>query len=127
MPTIGDALSLLDAELFVGRERELARCRQWLGAPTPRPEILNVGGPGGVGWTAMLHAFRWILKALLAEAGLDVFVMDVTGYARDPPGAHGRPCCRRCCTSRTCRAARACGPPPRPSGTTSPDLGTERP
>jgi hypothetical protein len=42
MPTIGDALSLLEAELFVGRERELARFRQWLGAPTPRPEILNV-------------------------------------------------------------------------------------
>ena len=58
MPTIGEAVHGLQTRLFVGRQRELARFQVWLEAETPLPEILDVSGPGGVGKTALLGAFR---------------------------------------------------------------------
>lgn len=57
MPTIGEVVTRLEQELFVGRGRELAIFREWLAAGG-LPEVLNVFGPGGVGKSAALHAFR---------------------------------------------------------------------
>lgn len=56
MATIGEALSELEAQLFVGRARELAVFADWLAGDAPA-KILNVSGPGGAGKSALLGAF----------------------------------------------------------------------
>src|SRR5204863_10077642 len=58
MATLGQAVCALEEQLFVGRESELASFRHWLGESSARPEIFNVSGPGGVGKSALLAAFR---------------------------------------------------------------------
>src|SRR5579884_175056 len=57
MTTLGQAVSNLERELFVGRVEELAAFRQWLTDTCALPDILNVSGPGGVGKSATLNAF----------------------------------------------------------------------
>jgi len=56
--TLGQAIDTLEEHLFVGRERELAAFRAWITQASPATEILAVSGPGGVGKTALLSAFR---------------------------------------------------------------------
>ena len=58
MPTFGQLVRDLDERNFVGRERQMAIFREWLAADPPRPELINVSGPGGVGKSALLGAFR---------------------------------------------------------------------
>src|SRR2546423_15173179 len=58
MATLSEVLSLREADLFVGRERELALFRHWLEAEPPDAVILNVSGPGGMGKSMLLRAFR---------------------------------------------------------------------
>ncbi len=61
MPTIREAVDSLEERLFVGRDRDLETFVRWLEQPAgPAPEILNVHGPGGVGKSALLGAFRRI-------------------------------------------------------------------
>ena len=72
MPTIGEALGELEANLFVGRERQLDEFREWLASEETPPSILNVTGPGGVGKTALLAAFERRARA----AGRKVAAVD---------------------------------------------------
>ena len=58
LATLGQAIAALEEQLFVGREPELATFRHWLTAVPAPPEILVVSGPGGVGKTALVGAFR---------------------------------------------------------------------
>lgn len=57
MATVGEALHAIEGRLFVGRERELAVFRRWLADEDPLPPVLELGGPGGVGKTALMEAF----------------------------------------------------------------------
>jgi hypothetical protein len=56
--TLGQLLAELDASLFVGREAEVATFAAWLVATNAAPGLLHVWGPGGVGKSALLRAFR---------------------------------------------------------------------
>jgi hypothetical protein len=56
--TIGQAVAALEERLFVGREHELAQFQEWLCQDAAAAEILGVSGPGGIGKTALLAAFR---------------------------------------------------------------------
>ena len=58
MPTIREAMAALDERLFVGREREMTTFRDWLAEATAGPAILDVSGPGGMGKSTLLRAFR---------------------------------------------------------------------
>ena len=60
--TVGRALAELEAQLFVGREVELAAFRTWIGGTSP--EILAVHGPGGVGKSELLRAFGRVAAGL---------------------------------------------------------------
>jgi hypothetical protein len=82
LPTIGQVLGALEAQLFVGRERELAHFRQWLRAEPPEPVMLNVTGPGGVGKTMLLHTFRRVAL----ELGRPVVLADAEEFGADPKG-----------------------------------------
>src|SRR5919204_2570265 len=82
MPTIAQVLTELDAQLFVGRESELALFRQWLSAESPEPVILNVTGPGGLGKSALLHAFRRVAL----ELGRPVVLADAQAFGGDHQG-----------------------------------------
>lgn len=64
MPTIGEAIRAIEAELFVGRRDELARFRDWLAArsSTAQPEILNVHGAGGLGKSALMRSFARVAE-----------------------------------------------------------------
>lgn len=55
--TLGDVLADLDAQLFVGREEELALFQRWLGAQPAPAGALYLWGPGGSGKSALLRAF----------------------------------------------------------------------
>jgi hypothetical protein len=77
MPTLGQAVSGLEEQLFLGRERELATFREWLSEAPARPEILNVHGPGGIGKSALLSAFGRLAEA----AGRRVVDLDARGLA----------------------------------------------
>jgi AAA ATPase-like protein len=72
VPTIGEALGALEANLFVGRGRHLAQFRNWLASEGAEPSILNVTGPGGVGKTALLTAFERTARS----AGRSVVTVD---------------------------------------------------
>ncbi len=78
--TIGDTLALLEAQMFVGRVPELAQFDRWLASPEPAPAVLNVFGPGGVGKSALLRAFRRCAEAV----GRPVMVVDGYNIATDP-------------------------------------------
>ncbi|MBE3076365.1 MAG: PAS domain S-box protein, partial [Actinobacteria bacterium] len=78
--TIGDAVARLEAQSFVGRERELRQFARWLTSPEPLPAILNVSGPGGVGKSALLHAFR----RAAADEGRRVRWVDGYSIAPEP-------------------------------------------
>jgi hypothetical protein len=82
MPTLSEVLSVREAHLFVGRERELARFRQWLETEPPEPVILNVSGPGGVGKSMLLRAFRRIAL----EQGRPVLLADSATFPATPTG-----------------------------------------
>jgi len=77
-PTIGQLLNEEEERLFVGRDDELELFRSWLERPGPRP-LLNVTGPGGIGKTALLAAFK---RAAESEGrptlAVDLSMMDVT-------------------------------------------------
>jgi hypothetical protein len=60
MRTLQDAVRTMEERLFVGRERETETFLLWLGSAGTVPQFLNVFGPGGVGKTALLNAFRRI-------------------------------------------------------------------
>jgi energy-coupling factor transporter ATP-binding protein EcfA2 len=70
--TVEQALAELSARLFVGREREQATFQDWLLGDRALPEVLNVTGPGGVGKSELLRAFR----RLAEEHGRAVVVVD---------------------------------------------------
>lgn len=80
MPTLGQVVQNLEAGLFVGRERELAAFSQWLA--DDQPAILNVSGPGGVGKTALLRAFRRYAE----EQGRPVVTLDARDFRATPEG-----------------------------------------
>src|SRR5436305_10441982 len=82
MPTIREAVRSLQARLFVGRQRELARFQAWLATETPLPEILDVSGPGGVGKTALLGAFRRCAE----QNGRPVVLLDGRDLRPTPEG-----------------------------------------
>ncbi len=80
---IGDALRALEQRFFVGRERECRLFReQLLGAAPGRP-ILNVHGPGGVGKSTLLDAFRRIAE----ETGACWAAVDLVDVPREPQPA----------------------------------------
>jgi hypothetical protein len=58
MPTLGQAVHAFEERVFVGRERELSVFDQWLSSASGATEILSVSGPGGVGKSTLLRAFR---------------------------------------------------------------------
>ncbi|MBI4319962.1 MAG: AAA family ATPase [Chloroflexi bacterium] len=96
MPTIGEAVDWLEAELFVGRERELALFERWLNTEAERPEILNVSGRGGIGKSALLRAFA----RAATRMGKAVVLVD----GRDFPPTRCRPSrCARAESSSTGR------------------------
>ena len=74
--TIGDAVTRLEERLFVGRDEQLAQFGRWLASP--ELAILNVSGPGGVGKSALLRAFRRVAEG----AGRAVMIVD--GYSIPP-------------------------------------------
>jgi hypothetical protein len=63
MPTIRAAMTALDERLFVDREREVAKFREWLAQGAAEPAILDVSGPGGMGKSTLLRTFRRIAEA----------------------------------------------------------------
>ena len=56
-PTIGQLLNEEEERLFVGRGEELELFAAWLERAGPRP-LLNITGPGGIGKTALLAAYK---------------------------------------------------------------------
>src|SRR5947199_10856209 len=82
MATIGQALEWLEERLFVDRERELEIFRHWLDTQGPLPEILNVSGPGGVGKSVLLRAFRHLALGL----GHLVVLIDASDIPDDREG-----------------------------------------
>jgi hypothetical protein len=63
MPTIRAAMTALDERLFVDREPEVAKFREWLAQGAVEPAILDVSGPGGMGKSTLLRAFRRVAEA----------------------------------------------------------------
>ncbi len=55
-------MTALDERLFVDREREVAKFREWLAQGAAEPAILDVNGPGGMGKSTLLRAFRRIAE-----------------------------------------------------------------
>ena len=80
MTRVSEAVSQREQQLFVGRQRELAAFERWLVAGTAFPEILSISGPGGVGKTTLLHAFRRIA----VELGRPVFLADGRDFPATP-------------------------------------------
>ena len=75
-PTIGQLLNEEEERLFVGRGDELQLFRSWLKGAGARP-LLNITGPGGIGKTALLAAYK---RAADAEGrptvAVDLSMMD---------------------------------------------------
>src|ERR1700716_4214372 len=63
-PTLGDLLAQPDADLFVGRDEELAVFDAWLTQASGLPRLLHVWGPGGIGKSALLRLFQRRARAL---------------------------------------------------------------
>jgi hypothetical protein len=81
VPTIREAVDALEERLFVGRTRNLEAFRAWMDHPSgPEPSLLNVHGPGGVGKSALLGAFR----RLAERAGRPVVVVDGRSVQAEP-------------------------------------------
>jgi hypothetical protein len=80
MSTIGEALDVLEAALFVGREAELAASEQWLTATTGATSIRYVRGHGGLGKSALLRAFARRARAL----GRPVILLDSREFPHTP-------------------------------------------
>ena len=78
MPTIREAVDTLEERLFVGRARDLEVFREWL--EQPEPSLLNVHGPGGVGKSALLGAFRRIA----GRTGRQVVLVDGRSVPANP-------------------------------------------
>lgn len=82
MPTIAEALAEGERSLFVGRRGELALFEHWLDDNPRLPEIVEVTGPGGIGKTSLLAAFR----RLAEQRGRPVVEVDLRGLAGTPSG-----------------------------------------
>jgi hypothetical protein len=67
MPTVGEALKEAERSMFVGRNRELAIFEVWLEADPQLPQVLEVSGPGGIGKSSLLAAFRRLAQARRRE------------------------------------------------------------
>src|SRR3954465_11219425 len=81
MPTIREAVDALEERLFVGRTRDLDAFGEFLERPAgPEPQLLNVHGPGGVGKSALLAAFRRIAE----RAGRPVVTIDGRSVPAEP-------------------------------------------
>ena len=81
MATLGQAVCALEEQWFVGRTQELRIFEQWLSASdASTPEILNVCGPGGIGKTALLTAFRRVARS----AGREVVLADARAFSAAP-------------------------------------------
>jgi hypothetical protein len=74
---IEEALSAADAANFVGREHELAIFGQWL---ETGPPLMHLCGPGGIGKSTLLRAFR----RLAAADHRQVVVVDGASFEPDP-------------------------------------------
>ena len=82
MPTLDASIRDREAALFVGRAHELDAFRQWMGTDTGLPEVLNVYGHGGVGKSALLHAFARAARAL----GRTAVLVDSRDFPHTPEG-----------------------------------------
>jgi len=81
VPTIREAVDALEERLFVGRARDLEGFRTWLeGDAEAEFSLLNVHGPGGVGKSALLGAFRRIAE----RAGRPVALVDGRSVPPEP-------------------------------------------
>jgi DNA-directed RNA polymerase specialized sigma24 family protein len=81
VPTIREAVDALEERLFVGRALDLDAFRNFLEAPPgAEPQLLNVHGPGGVGKSALLGAFRRIAE----RAGRPVVGVDGRSVPAEP-------------------------------------------
>ncbi len=125
MPTIGEALAEGEQALPVSRAAELRLFERWLDDPRP-PELLEVSGPGGIGKTSLLAAFRRLVEArgravveadLRAAAGNPIGVLGLLGGTDRPrlPRSSitvGRSFCRipakKLATSSTCSPRSSC-------------------
>jgi hypothetical protein len=86
-------MTALDERLFVDRETELVTFRDWLAQGTAEPAILNVSGPGGMGKSTLLRAFRRIAegegwRVVLADGS--AFKPTAAQLSRAITGAGGR-------------------------------------
>lgn len=82
MPTLGEAARVGERQLFVGREKELQRFRQWLQSEPDPPEIISVSGYGGVGKSALLGEFARISS----ELGYEIAPVDARNSPATPEG-----------------------------------------
>src|SRR3954469_4872970 len=86
MPTIREAVDALEERLFVGRTRDLDAFGEFLERPAgPEPQLLNVHGPGGVGKSALLAAYRRIAE----RAGRPVVLVDGRSVPAEPAACVG--------------------------------------
>jgi predicted AAA+ superfamily ATPase len=80
VPTIAEALAHGEQALFVGRSAELRQFERWLGDNPILPELLELTGPGGMGKTTLLTAFRRVAE----QRGRPVVEVDLRGLSEDP-------------------------------------------
>ncbi len=85
MATLGKAIELLEAGVFVGRDAELAFFDSWLSDKAGLPQILNVSGHGGIGKGFLLRAFRRSAQ----ELGRPVIFADSRDFPHTPEGFLG--------------------------------------
>lgn len=77
---LGDDLAATRAQHFVGRERELALWRDFIRPRNGKP-LWFVSGPGGIGKTMLLHAF----KADAKVRGRHAVYLDAARIPANPP------------------------------------------
>jgi transcriptional regulator with XRE-family HTH domain len=80
--TVGEVLGQIEQHLFVGRKVELRTFVDWLDAPALHKPILEVSGPGGVGKSVLLSAYRRHAVA----AGRKVVLADGRGFPSTEDG-----------------------------------------
>jgi hypothetical protein len=78
VPTIAEALATSEQARFVGRADELALFDSWLTSEPCAPEVLEVSGPGGIGKSSLLAAFKRLAEAR-GRAVVDVDLRDAAG------------------------------------------------